>query len=205
MKIELRLSNGVDRSVEFAAHDAASLRSGCEAAFRAWRVQNAKAPGYHDATQNLNAHVRKLRSDDRDTKFAEWAARGHSEATCAELWVKLQANRKMQELAARKNAAAILVPDELQIHVKPLSRASGHWLNPMGAYDGARVSSSIALRVPGRPAWGWSELWTSIEKTRRGDEALSALCGWVADAVTEITAPARSALKLVKNEVSFND
>lgn len=200
MKIELRLSNGVDRSVEFAAHDAASLRSGCEAAFRAWRVQNATAPGYREAMQNLNAHIRKLRSDDIDAKFAEWAARGHSEEECAELWAKLQANRKMQESAARTRAAAHLVPVELQIHVKPLRGASGQWLNPTGAYDGARVSSSLALRVPGRPAWGWGDVWAGIEKTRRADEALSALCGWVAETVADVTAPARPKLELVKNE-----
>lgn len=202
MIIELRLSNGVDRSVEFTAHDAASLRSGCESAFRAWRVKNANSPGYHEAIQNLNAHVRKLRSDDRDAKFAEWAARGHSEAACVDLWAKLQANRKMQELATRKRAAAHLVPCELQIHVKPLRGASGQWLNPTGAYDGARVSSQLALRVPGRPNWGWDNVWSGIVKTREGDKALSALCGWVSEAVTEITAPACPVLKIVKTEVT---
>ena len=159
--IYMRLSNGIDHSIDFTANNEASFTTECRSAWRRYRAEFA-TPEYFAAQQQLNELRHLLEPDlngsNKAIKISEWIGRGHSPEKAESLWSGLLDNRRIQLANAKLRLKAHMMPDYLEIHVSSISSPGKHWFNPAMGVCGVRIYADMRIEArthAGLKKWSW--------------------------------------------------
>jgi hypothetical protein len=206
--ISMRLSNGRDHSVPFAARSEAAFITECQAAWRGYRAQLASVPGFFEAQQQFNDLREKLQPDldgrAKAAKIVEWCQRGHSPESAEILWGKLVDNRRAQLSNAKRRLKAHMLPDYLELHVSSIALPGKHWFNPATAVCGVRIYADMRIEARthvGLRLWSWGELWSAVNRVIEYERQLLGLGDWMRGQVEDFVKPSPPRLTLVKGAI----
>lgn len=164
-RITLRISNLVDKSIEFVACSPDTLRDDLLRAMRTVGINNGNAVAMtaHGAQRlaDLEARRRTLPSI-----IDRWAASGFTDEQIHTMREKRIREWDMHEWTIRtEDKRAQTGGSRWHLHVKPRGNTSAGWANIVGYPAGLSVI---------RTTWDWVALWNAICATAENDERLAA-------------------------------